>query len=81
MTSLISIPLKKKKTVYTEFFYVGFSASEVSNLLMFQRFYNRMLPSFGEGIVDLQIMDTESITFSCRSTKRLYVDIKFLVKI
>ena len=61
---------------FTKPIYVGFCVLKLSKLLMYERYYDKMLPYFGEGNLVLHHLDTDSFIFSFKSIKSFFEDLK-----
>ena len=67
-----------KETIkVTEPIYNGFCVLELSKLLMYEWYYDKMQPFFGEDNLELHFLDTDSFIFSCKPIKRLIEDLKY----
>ena len=62
---------KKESTNFTKPIYVGFSVLELSKFLLYEWFYDKMQPFFGEDNLDLLYLDTDSFIFSFKPIKSL----------
>ena len=67
----------KESIKITKPIYVGFSVLELSKLLMYERYYNKMQPYFGEDNLELHYLDTDSFIFSFKPIKSLIEDLKY----
>ena len=56
--------------------YVMFSVLELSKLLMYECYYDKMQPYFGEDNLELHYLDTDFFIFSFKPFKRLIEDLK-----
>ena len=56
--------------------YVGFSVLELSKLLLYEWFYDKMQPYFGKDNLELHHLDTDSFTFSFKPIKSSIDDLK-----
>ena len=66
-----------KETIkFTKPIYVGFSVLELSKLLMYEWYYDKMQPYFGEDNLELHYLDTDSFIFSFKPIKSLIEDLK-----
>ena len=65
--------IKFKKPIH-----VGFSKLELSKLLMYEWYYDKMQPYFGEENLELHYLDTDSFKFSFKSIKNLIEDSKYV---
>ena len=62
---------KKESIKFTKPIYVGFSVLELSKLLLYEWFYDKIQPFFGEDNLDLLYLDTDSFIFSFKPIKSL----------
>ena len=61
-----------KETIkFTKPIYVGFCVLELSKLLMYEWYYDKMQPYFGEDTLELHYLDLDSFTFSFKRIKSL----------
>ena len=67
----------KESIKFTKPIYVGFSVLELSKLLMYERYYDKMQPNFGEDNLELHYLDTDAFIFSFKPIKSLIEDIKY----
>ena len=67
---LIAIFLKKKKVVLDRKYSIGFSILEISKLIMYEYFYEVIVPRFGEKNVDIILSDTDSFLLHIRNHTR-----------
>ena len=66
-----------KETIkFTKPIYVGFCVLELSKLLMYEWYYDKMQPYFGEDNLELLYLDTDSFIFSFKPIKSLIEDLK-----
>ena len=66
-----------KETIkFTKPIYVGFSVLDLSKLLMYEWYYDKMQPYFGEYNLELHYLDTDSFIFSFKPIKSLIEDLK-----
>ena len=66
-----------KETIkFTKPIYVGFCVLELSKLLMYEWYYDKMQPYFGEDNLELHYLDTDSFIFSFKPIKSLIEDLK-----
>ena len=56
---------------FTKPIYVGFCVLELSKLLMYEWYYDKMQPYFGEDNLELHYLDTDSFIFSFKPIKSL----------
>ena len=64
--------IKFKKPIY-----VGFSVLELSKLLKYEWYYDKMQPYFGEDNLELNYLDTDSFIFSFKPIESLFEDLKY----
>ena len=68
----------KKETInFTKPIYVGFCVLEMSELLKYEWYYDKMQPYFGEDNLELHYLDTDSFIFSFKPIKSLIEDLKY----
>ena len=67
----------KESIKVTKPIYVGFSVLELSKNLLFEWYYDKMQPYFGEDSLELHYLDTDSIIFSFKPLKSLIEDLKY----
>ena len=67
----------KESIKFTKPIYVGFSVLELSKLLMYEWFYVKMQPYYGEDNLELHYLDTDSFIFSFKPIKSLIEDLKY----
>ena len=66
-----------KETIkLTKPIYIGFCVLELSKLLMYEWFYDKMQPYFGEHNLELHHLDTDSFIFSFKPVKCLVENLK-----
>ena len=66
-----------KETIkFTKPIYVGFCVLELSKLLMYEWYYDKMQQYFGEDNFELHYLDTDSFIFSIKPIKSLIEDLK-----
>ena len=66
-----------KETIkFTKPIYIGFCVLELSKLLMYEWYYDKMQPYFGEDNLELHYLDTDSFIFSFKPIKSLIEDLK-----
>ena len=59
-----------KETIkFTKPIYVGFCVLELSKLLMYEWYYDKMQPYFGEDNLELHFLDTDSFIFRSNQLK------------
>ena len=61
---------------FTKPIYIGFCVFELSKLLMYEWYYDKMQPYFGENNLELHYLDTDSFIFSFKPIKSLIEDLK-----
>ena len=66
----------KENIKFTKPVYVGFCVLELSKLLMYEWYYDKMQPYFGEDNLELHNLDTDSFIFSFKPIKSLFEDLK-----
>ena len=69
--------LKENEVKMDQPIYLGFAVLELSKLLMYETYYDVLQPFFGEKILQLQFMDTDSFVLSV-NTKDLIKDLENL---
>ena len=67
----------KESIKFTKANHVGFSVLEISKLLMYERYYDKMQPNFGEDNLELHYLDTDSCILSFEPIKSLFEDSKY----
>ena len=67
----------KESITFTKPIYVGFSVLELSKHLMYEWYYDKMQPYFGEDSLELHYLDTDSFIFSFKPIKSLIEDLKY----
>ena len=67
---------KKESIKFTKPIYVEFSVLELSKLLMYERYYDKMQPYFGEDNLELHYTDCDSFIFSFKPIKSPIEDLK-----
>ena len=68
---------KQNEVLMDKPIYLGFSVLELSKLLMYETYYNKLLPFFGQEKIQLHYMDTDSFVLSV-NTKDIIKDLKNL---
>ena len=68
---------KKESIKFTKLIYVGFNVLELSKLLMYEWYYDKMQPYFGEDNLELHHLITDSFIFSSKPNKSSIEDLKF----
>ena len=66
----------KESIQFTKPIYVGFCVLELSKLLMYEGWYDKMQPYFGEDNLQLHYLDTDSFIFSFKPIKSLIENLK-----
>ena len=59
----------KESIKFTKPIYVGFCVLELSKLRMYEWYYDKMQPYFGEDNLELPYLDTDSFIFSFKKLK------------
>ena len=77
MKNLFCIHLKET-IKFTKPIYVGLCVLELSKLLMYEWYYDKMQPYYGEDKLELHYIDTASFIFSLKTIKSSIEDIKYL---
>ena len=72
-----SYTFKQKEVLMDKPIYLGFSVLELSKLLMYETFYDKLQPYFGQENIQLHYMDTDSFILSV-NTKDIIKDLKKL---
>ena len=70
----------KESIKFTKPIYVGFSVLELSKLLMYAWFYDKMQPYFGEDRLELHYLDTETFIFSFKPIESLFENLKYFTE-
>ena len=66
-----------KETIkFTKPIYIGFCVLELSKLLMYEWYYDKMQPYFGVDNLELHYLDTDSFKISFKPIKSLIEDLK-----
>ena len=68
---------KKNEVLMDKPLYLGFTVLELSKLLMYETYYDKLQPYFGQENIQLQYMDTDSFILSV-NTKDIIKDLKIL---
>ena len=68
--------LNKETIKFRKPIYVGFCVLELSKLLRYEWYYDKMQPYFGEDNLELHYLDTDSFIFSFKPIKSLIEDLK-----
>ena len=68
--------INKETIKFTKPIYVGFCVIELSELSMYEWYYDNMQPYFGEDNLQLHYLDTDSVIFSFKPIKSLVGDLK-----
>ena len=66
----------KESIKFTKLIYVGFSVLESSKFLMYEWYYDKMQPYFGEDNLELHYLNTDSFIFSFKPIKSLIENLK-----
>ena len=66
----------KESIKFTKPIYVGFSVLQLSKLLMYEWYYDKMQQCFGEDSLELHYLDTDSFILSFNPIKNLIEDLK-----
>ena len=72
-----SYTLKQNEFLMDKPIYLGFSVLELSKLLMYEAYYDKLQPYFGQENIQLHYMDTDSFVLNV-STKDIIKDLKNL---
>ena len=72
-----SYTFKQNEVLMDKAIYLGLSVLELSKLLMYKTYYDKLQPYFGQEIIQLQYMDTDSFVLSV-NTKDIIKDLKNL---
>ena len=72
-----SYTIKQNEVLMDKPLYLGFSVLELSKLLMYETYYDKLQPYFGQEIIQLHYMDTDSFVLSV-NTKDIIKDLKSL---
>ena len=72
-----SYTFKQNEVLMDKPIYLGFSVLELSNLLMYETYYDKLQPYFGQENIQLRYMDTDSFVLSV-NTKDNIKDLKNL---
>ena len=67
----------KESIKFTKPIYVGFSVLELSKLLMYEWYYDKMQPYFGEDDLELHYLDTDFFIFPFKSVTSLLENLKY----
>ena len=70
-----SYTFKQNEVLMDKPIYLGFTVSELSKLLMYDTYYDILQPYFGQEIIQLHYMDTDSFALSV-NTKDIIKDLK-----
>ena len=68
-TNYDSYTFKQNEILFDKPLYLGFVVLELSKLHMFETYYDKLQPYFGEKNIQLHYMDTDSICVKCKYTK------------
>ena len=72
-----SYTFKRNKVLMDKPFYLGFAILELSKLIMYETYYDKLQSYFGEKNLQLHYMDTDSFILSV-NTKKIIKDLKNL---
>ena len=72
-----SYTFKQKEVLMDKPIYLGFSVLQLSKLIMYETFYDKLQPYFGQENIQLHFMDTDSFVLSV-GTKDIIRDLKNL---
>ena len=72
-----SYTFKQNEVLMDKPIYLGFSVLELSKLLMYETYYDKLQPYFGQENIQLHYMDTDSFVLSV-NTKDIVTDLKNL---
>ena len=70
-----SYTFKQNEVLMDKPIYLGFSVLELSKLLMYETYYDKLQPYFGHEIIQLHYMDTDRFVPSV-NTKDIFKDLK-----
>ena len=59
-----SYTFKQSDVVVDKPIYLGFAVSELSSLLLYETYYHKLQPCFGQENIQLHFMDTDSFVLS-----------------
>ena len=62
-----SYTFKQNEVLMDKSFYLGFTVLELSKLLMYETYYDKLQPYFGQENLNLNYMDTDSFVLSVNS--------------
>ena len=68
---------KQNELLIDDPIYLGFSVLELSNLLLYETYYDKLKPYFGQENIQLNYMDTDTLVLSVNS-KDIIEDLKIL---
>ena len=68
-TNYDSCIFKQNEVLMNEPIYLGFAILELSKLLMYETYYDKLQPYFGENDIQLHYMDTDSFVLSVNTKK------------
>ena len=74
MKIMIVLHLNRMKFCFTSLYILGFSVLELSKLLMYESYYDKLQPYFGQQNLQLHYMDTDSFVISI-NTKDIIEDL------
>ena len=72
-----SYTFKKNEVLLDKPIYLGFTVLELSKILMYETYYDKLQPYFGQKNIQLHYMDTDSFVLSI-NTKDIIKDLKKL---
>ena len=72
-----SYTFKQNEVLMDKPIYLGFTVLELSKLLMYETYYDKLQPYFGQENLQLHYMDTDSFVLSV-NTKKIFKDLKKL---
>ena len=72
-----SYTIKQNEVLMDKPIYLGFTVLELSNLLMYETYFDKLQPYFGKGNIQLHYMDTDSFVLGV-NTKDIIKDLKNL---
>ena len=67
----------KETFKFTKAIYIGFSVLELTKLLMYEWYHDKMQSYFGEDNLELHYLDTDAFIFSFKPIKSLIEDLKY----
>ena len=75
-----SYTVRQNEVLMDKPIYLGFTVLELSNLLMYETYYDKLQPYFGQENIQLHYMDTDSFVLSVK-TKHIIKDLRNLENI